>query len=181
MRVISRDNNPFFGNAKKTCVGWVLERVRISLLCICLRQRRRRRGPPPDPRQFAGRFTGGDPQTPQGNEEEESLRQGGERSRGQERKRQKRERTGKGPPVRWGPSPILDVYAVPHLRARLVWCGTQPVGNCQRHSWGWLAVVHRRGGRRGQVFFRFLGGSGVSPVTLSRLRFIGVIMWLFRR
>ena len=104
----------------------------------------------------------GDPQTPRVMRKR-VFKAGRGKKPGQERKRQKRERTGKGPSVRWGPPPILEVYAVPHLGAWLAWRETEPVGNWLRPPGSRQTVVHGRGRKDRTGLFSYPWGFGGVP------------------
>lgn len=142
-------------------------------------------GHPRTPVRFAASFPGGDPQTPQGNERGKCRREGreggGDRDSGKESERRRKE-NGRAMPVR-GMERLLRSLTSPspsHSSPWLAWRETEPVGNWLRPQGSRQPVVHGRERRRMICSHLLKGVWGNPPYTLSCLRFIGVIMWLFR-
>ena len=83
--------------------------------------------------------------------------------------------------------PLLAGALTPHPHGLTGGAQQKPVGNRQRHSWGWLAVIHGRERRRKLRLSYFLSPAQkrVSALLAKAPSYIippygwGVIMWLW--
>ena len=89
----------------------------------------------------------------------------------------------------WGSlQPLLAGALTPHPHGLTGGAQQKPVGNRQRHSWGWLAVVHgRETEKTPPLLFSSSAQKRVSALLGRAFSYIitpiwmGVIMWLWGR
>ena len=83
--------------------------------------------------------------------------------------------------------PLLAGALTPHPHGLTGGAQQKPVGNRQRHSWGWLAVVHGRETEKTPPLLFFSSAQKRVSALLGRAFFLhyhppygwGVIMWLW--